>query len=148
MDYSPFSDKWKNAFERNVWEKIRKIIRKICSILINKCMLCKEQMIEIQKEAYIIYLILSLLYQWQCIGCLLYTSKNMMAYGLVHLFSICRKNNCVKFWKICMQHWNRKDGFIPLLNTENLKVNETEDILPILRHIHLKISYMTCMALK
>ena len=23
--------------------------------------------------------------------------KNMMAYGLVHLFSICRKNNCVKF---------------------------------------------------
>lgn len=25
--------------------------------------------------------------------------KNMMAYGLVHLFSICRKNNCVKFWK-------------------------------------------------
>ena len=44
-------------------EKIRKIIRKICSILINKCMLCQEQMIEIQKEAYIIYLILSLLYQ-------------------------------------------------------------------------------------
>lgn len=43
--------------------KIRKIIRKICSILINKCMLCQEQMIEIQKEAYIIYLILSLLYQ-------------------------------------------------------------------------------------
>ena len=34
------------------------------------------------------------------------------------------------------------------LNTENLKVNETEDILPILRQIHLKISYMTCMALK
>ena len=29
-----------------------------------------------------------------------------------------------------------------------MKVNETEDILPILRHIHLKISYMTCMALK
>ena len=31
-------------------------------------MLCQEQMIEIQKEAYIIYLILSLLYQLQCIG--------------------------------------------------------------------------------
>ena len=37
---------------------------------------------------------------------------------------------------------------MPLSNTENLKVNETEDILPILRQIHLKISYMTCMALK
>ena len=30
--------------------------------------------------------------------------ENMMAYGLVHLFSIYPKNNCVKFWKICMQH--------------------------------------------
>ena len=30
--------------------------------------------------------------------------KNIMAYGLVHLFSIYRKNNCEKFGKICMQH--------------------------------------------
>jgi len=42
----------------------------------------------------------------------------------------------------------KSKGWIYTSFTENLKVNETEDILPILRHIHLKISYMTCMALK
>ena len=58
--------------------------------------------------------------------------------GLCIYSPFAEKTTCVKFWKICMQHWNRKDGFIPLSNTENLKANETEDILPILRQITFK----------
>ena len=73
--------------------------------------------------------------------------KNMMAYGLC-IYLHLPKKQLREVLKNMYAALKSKDGFIPLSNTENLKANETEDILPILRQIHLKISYMTCMALK